>query len=66
MFGIPRVAYGSNEYTQKRKKLKFLIRFGTVAKTVQLVPKITKIGVACVPLGIDEIFLQILNALGMG
>ena len=29
-------------------------------------PEITRIGVACVPLGIDEIFLQILNALSMG
>ena len=29
-------------------------------------PEITKIGIACVPDGIDEIFLQILNALGMG
>ena len=28
-------------------------------------PKITRIGAACVPLGIDEIFLQIPNALGM-
>ena len=49
-----------------KKKSNFLIRFGTVAKTVQLVPKITKIGVACVPLGIDEIFLQIPDALGTG
>ena len=37
-----------------------------MAKTVQLVLKITEIGVACVPLGIDEIFLQIPDALGMG
>ena len=29
-------------------------------------PEITRSGVACVLLGIDEIFLQILNALGMG
>ena len=29
-------------------------------------PEITRIGVACVPLGIDEIFLQIPNALSMG
>ena len=50
----------------EKKKSKFLIRFGTVAKTVQLVPKITKIGVECVPLGIDEIFLQIPDAIGMG
>ena len=29
-------------------------------------PEITRIDIAFVPLGIDEIFLQILNALGMG
>ena len=29
-------------------------------------PEITRIGVACVPLGIDEIFLQIPNPLSMG
>ena len=29
-------------------------------------PEITRFGIACVPLGMDEIFLQILNALGMG
>ena len=29
-------------------------------------PEITRIAVACIPVGIDEIFLQILNALDMG
>ncbi len=29
-------------------------------------PEITRIGVACVSLGIDKIFLQIPNALSMG
>ena len=28
-------------------------------------PEITEIGITCVPVGIDEIFLKILNALGM-
>ena len=68
VWGTPSCALGQRLFSEK-KKSKFLILSGTVAKTLQHVPKgIQLVCIACVPVVMDEIFLQIflLNALGMG
>ena len=63
--GYPELRMGPTN-TLRKEKVKISNPVWHSGQNRATCPEITRIGVACVPLGIDEIFLQILNALGMG
>ena len=51
--------------TLRKEKVEILNPVWHSGQNRAICPEITRIGVACVQLGIDEIFLQIMNALGV-